>query len=112
MSLIERAVFLMRDANNIKKEYEPVVNLITNTKSVHLSFYDGLTDNLNQFVDLANGRKIIFEYREDSDYPYEAYFEVDKVSFFTLLLDGQKEELEGLIKEREVEVLTNEWITT
>jgi len=100
MSLIGRAVFLMRDANNIKKEYEPVVNLITDDKSVHLSFYDGLTDNLNQFVDLADGRKIVFEGRGDSDYPYEAYFEVDKVKFFTLLLDGQKEELEDLINKR------------
>ena len=98
MSLIERAVFLMRDANEIKKEYEPVVALETNRNRVHLSFFDGLEYNLKSFVDLADGKNITFEDREDSDYPYEAYFKVDEVKFFILLLDGQKEELEDLIQ--------------
>ena len=102
MSLIEETVLLMREANDIKKEYEPVVNLITDDKSVHLSFYDGLTDNLNQFVDLADGRKVTFEDRGDSDYPYKAFFKVDKVKFFILLLDGQKEKLESLIVAKQV----------
>lgn len=107
MSLIEGSVFLMRDANDIKEKYEEVVALYVDSNSVQLNFYDGLDENLDQFLDLADGRKIIFVDRGDSDYPYEAYFEVDKVKFFILLEDGQKEELEELIKEREAEELPN-----
>ena len=101
MSLIEETVLLMRDANNIKKEYGSVVHLNTNKNSVHLSFYDGLEYNLKSFVDLADGKNVTFEDREDSDYPYEALFKVDEVEFFILLLDGQKEELERLIVKKQ-----------
>ena len=101
MSLIEETVLLMRDANEIKKEYEPVVALETNRNRVHLSFYDGLEYNLKSFVDLAGGKNVTFEDRGDSDYPYEAFFKVDEVKFFILLLDGQKEELERLINEKQ-----------
>ena len=101
MSLIEETVLLMRDANNIKKEYEPVVELNTYSNEVQLSFYDGLEYNLKSFVHLADGKNITFEDRDDSDYPYEAYFEVDEVKFFILLLYGQKEELEDLITEKQ-----------
>ena len=102
MSLIEGSVFLMRDANDIKEKYEEVVALYVDSNSVQLNFCDGLDENLDQFLDLADGRKIIFVDRGDSDYPYKACFEVDEVTFFVLLEDGQREELEKLINEREV----------
>lgn len=101
MSLIERAVSLMEEAGDIKEEFEEVVDLETRRKSVHISFYDGLNENLDRFLDLADGRMIDFIDRGDSDYPFEAYFEVDEVTFFVMLEDGQKEELERLIVEKQ-----------
>ena len=57
---------------------------------------------VNDFVALASDNPIEIVDFNDEEYPFEATFECSGYTFFAILSEGEKEELEKLINEREV----------
>ena len=103
MNLIEKIDTIFK----LKKELEEAgiidcIDLYKHGESVQLD-----SDNIDNFINLANGEKIKISERGSSDYPYEAIFNDGGYTFFAILSEDKKIELEKLINEREAEESAN-----
>ena len=69
-----------------------------------------ISSSLADYLDLASEIGILIEARgiKDCEYPCKATFEKDGYTFFRLLTDDEKAQLEKLINEREAEGKINE----
>lgn len=91
----------------LKRELEELgiidcIDLVRHGKSVQVS-----GDDVNDFINLSNGEAIEIYDRERDEYPYEATFKNGDYTFFVILNENEKTELEKLINEREAEEFIN-----
>lgn len=78
------------------------LDLVRHGKSVQFGSYD-----IDNFINLSNGEAIEIYDRESDEYPYEATFKNGDYTFFVILNEDEKTELEKLINESEADKFIN-----
>ena len=79
------------------------IDSVRHEKSVQVS-----SNDVNDFINLSNGEAIEIYDRESDEYPYEAIFKNGDYTFFVILSEDEKTELEKLINERETDKFIDE----
>jgi|SRR5690625_6742482 len=92
-SLVTRAEFIMTNKLKLREDFGALdvsFNYLENMLDVQIA--------TNKFLELADGMDVKMFNRECTEFPFEAYFKINKMKVFTILDEDEKAEFDEVIE--------------